>query len=94
MAARFAASGMGGNPTLNARYFIPSWEDQIPVLGGQYSHRSFDTGRFAGKARDLRQSRGPPRPARLRRPRRGHPARRSLDAGRVFEREKFKSTRG
>jgi outer membrane protein assembly factor BamA len=49
IAARFAASGMGGTPTLNARYIIPAWEDQISVLGGQYSHRSFDTGRFAGK---------------------------------------------
>jgi outer membrane protein assembly factor BamA len=49
IAARLAASGMGGTPTLNARYIIPAWEDQISVLGGQYSHRSFDTGRFAGK---------------------------------------------
>jgi outer membrane protein assembly factor BamA len=49
IAARLAASGIGGGPTLNARYVIPAWEDQIPVLGGQYSHRSFDTGRFAGK---------------------------------------------
>lgn len=49
VAARLGASGMSRNPTLNARYFIPSWENQIPVLGGQYSHRSFDTGRFAGK---------------------------------------------
>jgi hypothetical protein len=49
IAARFGASGMGGSPTLNARYLIPAWEDQISVLGGQYSHRSFDTGRFAGK---------------------------------------------
>ncbi len=48
-AARLAASGMGGDPTLNARYYLPAWENQIPVLGGQYSHRSFDTGRFAGK---------------------------------------------
>jgi hypothetical protein len=48
IAARLAASGMGGTPTLNARYIIPAWEDQISVLGGQYSHRSFDTGRFAG----------------------------------------------
>jgi outer membrane protein assembly factor BamA len=47
-AARLAASGIGGDPTLNARLYIPSWENQIPVLGGQYSHRSFDTGRFAG----------------------------------------------
>ena len=49
IAARFAASGISGSPTLNARYIIPAWEDQIPVLGGQLSHRSFDTGRFAGK---------------------------------------------
>ncbi|MEO8089158.1 MAG: BamA/TamA family outer membrane protein [Gemmatimonadales bacterium] len=49
VAARLAASGMGGAPTLNARLYIPSWENQIPVLGGQYSHRSFDSGRFAGK---------------------------------------------
>jgi outer membrane protein assembly factor BamA len=49
LAGRLAASGMGGNPTLNARFYLPTWENQIPVLGGQYSHRSFDTGRFAGK---------------------------------------------
>ena len=49
IAARLAASGIGGTPTLNARYIIPAWEDQISVLGGPYSHRSFDTGRFAGK---------------------------------------------
>jgi hypothetical protein len=49
VAARFVASGIAGTPTLNARYTIPAWEDQISVLGGQYSHRSFDAGRFAGK---------------------------------------------
>jgi outer membrane protein assembly factor BamA len=49
VAARLTASGMGGDPTLNARFYVPAWENQIPVLGGQYSHRSFDTGRFAGK---------------------------------------------
>jgi outer membrane protein assembly factor BamA len=49
IAARFAASGMGGSPTLDARFTIPGWEKEINVLGGQYSHRSFDTGRYAGK---------------------------------------------
>lgn len=49
IAARFGASGMGGTPTLDARFTLPAWEKEIPVLGGQYSHRSFDTGRFAGK---------------------------------------------
>jgi outer membrane protein assembly factor BamA len=49
IAARLGASALSDSATLNARYHIPSWENQIPVLGGQYSHRSFDTGRFAGK---------------------------------------------
>jgi outer membrane protein assembly factor BamA len=49
VAARLAASGMGGTPSLDARYSIPAWEREIPVLGGQYSHRSLDTGRLAGK---------------------------------------------
>ncbi|MGH7510296.1 MAG: BamA/TamA family outer membrane protein [Gemmatimonadales bacterium] len=49
VATRLVASGMGGGPTLDARFTIPGWEKEIPVLGGQYSHRSFDTGRFAGR---------------------------------------------
>ncbi len=49
VAARIVASGMGGTPSLSARYLIPAWNDDVPVLGGEYSHRSFDTGRFAGE---------------------------------------------
>jgi outer membrane protein assembly factor BamA len=49
VAARLAASGTGGSPTLDALYTIPGWEKEIPVLGGQYSHRSLDTGRLAGR---------------------------------------------
>ena len=49
VAARLAASGMGGTPTLDARYMIPGWEKEILVLGGQYSHRSLDNGRLAGR---------------------------------------------
>jgi outer membrane protein assembly factor BamA len=49
IAARLAASGMGGSPTLDARYTIPGWDKEIQVLGGQYSHRSLDTGRLAGR---------------------------------------------
>ena len=49
VAARVVASGMGGTPSLNARFTLPAWNDEVPVLGGEYSHRSFDTGRFAGK---------------------------------------------
>jgi Omp85 superfamily domain len=48
LAARLAASGIDGTPPLDALYIIPGWEKEIAVLGGQYSHRSFDTGRFAG----------------------------------------------
>jgi outer membrane protein assembly factor BamA len=49
VAARLAGSGMGGHPTLNSRFAIPGWEHSVPVLGGEYSHRSFDTGRFTGR---------------------------------------------
>lgn len=49
VAARVAGSGMGGTPTLNARFSLPGWEQSVPVLGGEYSHRSLDTGRLTGK---------------------------------------------
>jgi len=49
VAARIVGSGMGGSPTLYARFDLPTWNDQVPILGGEYSHRSFDTGRFAGR---------------------------------------------
>jgi outer membrane protein assembly factor BamA len=49
VAARLAGSGMGGHPTLNSRFAIPGWEHPVPALGGEYSHRSFDTGRFTGR---------------------------------------------
>lgn len=91
VAARLGASGLGGDPTLNARFYVPSWENQIPVLGGQYSHRSFDTGRFAGKhvifgnlevRHDLLPFGDLGAVTLLA----------FLDAGRVFERESFKLT--
>lgn len=49
LAARLAGSGMGGRPTLEARFVIPAWEHPIPVLGAQYSHRALDAGRLAGR---------------------------------------------
>jgi outer membrane protein assembly factor BamA len=49
VALRLAGSGMGGRPTLNARFTLPGWEYPVPVLGGEYSHRSLDTGRLSGK---------------------------------------------
>jgi outer membrane protein assembly factor BamA len=49
LAARLAGSGMGGRPTLNARFTIPAWDRPIAVLGGELSHRALDTGRLAGR---------------------------------------------
>ena len=49
VAVRLAGSGMGGSPTLNARFDLPAWEDQVSVLGGEQSHRALDTGRLAGR---------------------------------------------
>jgi outer membrane protein assembly factor BamA len=49
VAARLAGSGMGGTPPLDARFMLPGWEQQVPVLGGQYSHRGLDTGRLTGR---------------------------------------------
>jgi Omp85 superfamily domain len=46
VAARLGGSGTGGSPTLYDRASIPAWDQEIPVLGGENSHRSFDTGRF------------------------------------------------
>jgi hypothetical protein len=48
VAARLGGSGTGGTPTLYARASVPAWDREVPVLGGEYSHRSFDTGRFVG----------------------------------------------
>jgi outer membrane protein assembly factor BamA len=49
LAARLAGSGMGGTPSLDSRFAIPSWEAPIPVLGGQYSNRGLDFGRLTGR---------------------------------------------
>jgi outer membrane protein assembly factor BamA len=48
VAARLAGSGMGGTPTLDARFNLPGWEREVPVLGGEYSHRGLDYGRLTG----------------------------------------------
>lgn len=49
IAARIAGSGMGGAPTLDARFTLPGWEQAVPVLGGEYSHRGLDYGRLTGR---------------------------------------------
>jgi len=48
LAGRLAGSGMGGTPPLDTRFSIPGWEREVPVLGGQYSHRGLDFGRLTG----------------------------------------------
>jgi len=48
LAGRLAGSGMGGTPPLDARFSLPGWEREVPVLGGQYSHRGLDFGRLTG----------------------------------------------
>jgi outer membrane protein assembly factor BamA len=49
LAARIAGSGMGGTPSLDARFALPGWEREVPVLGGEYSHRALDYGRLTGR---------------------------------------------
>ena len=48
IAGRLGGSGTEGTPTLYARASVPAWDREVPVLGGENSHRSFDTGRFLG----------------------------------------------
>jgi outer membrane protein assembly factor BamA len=91
LAARLAGSGMGGTPTLDARFTLPGWEKPVPVLGGEYSHRSLDFGRLTGRGTlfgnfEVRHdllSLGDLGAVTLLA---------FLDAGRVFEQESFKLT--
>ena len=48
LAARIAGSQLYGAPTLDARFIIPGWERPVLVLGGNFSHRGLDLPRFAG----------------------------------------------
>ncbi len=49
LAARVAGSQLYGAPTLDARFIIPGWERPVLVLGGNFSHRGLDLPRFAGQ---------------------------------------------
>ena len=49
LAARLAGAGMGGTSSLDARFTLPGWEKEVPVLGGEYSHRGIDYGRLTGR---------------------------------------------
>ena len=48
LAVRLAGSQLYGAPTLDARFIIPGWERPVLVLGGNFSHRGLDLPRFAG----------------------------------------------
>ena len=48
-AARVAGSGLSSEAPLNARYEMPVWEGEIPVLGGTNSNRGLAFQRLAGK---------------------------------------------
>ena len=49
LAGRLAGAGMGGTSSLDARFALPGWEKEVPVLGGQFSHRGLDYGRLTGR---------------------------------------------
>jgi Omp85 superfamily domain len=49
LAARVLGRWLGDGAPLDARYGVPAWERTISVVGGPESHRSFVSGRFAGR---------------------------------------------
>lgn len=49
LGARIAGSGTTGTPPLHASFELPMWERTITVLGGEDTHRGYDSGRFAGE---------------------------------------------
>ena len=48
VAGRLGGAGSGGTATLYSRASVPTWDREVPVLGGENSHRAFDTGRYLG----------------------------------------------
>jgi hypothetical protein len=48
-ALRVAGSTMSKRAPLNARYEMPGWENDVPVLGGTYSNRGIAFQRLAGR---------------------------------------------
>jgi hypothetical protein len=48
LAARLGGRSMSSDAPLTARFGIPAWEREVPMLGGPGSHRSLAVGRFAG----------------------------------------------
>lgn len=50
LALRMAGSAMSQGASLNARYEMPAWETDVPVLGGTYSNRGLVFQRLAGRS--------------------------------------------
>lgn len=48
VAARLAASNLGGTPPLDARFVLPTYDQELTVYGGPESNRGLDAGRYAG----------------------------------------------
>jgi outer membrane protein assembly factor BamA len=89
--ARVNGAGTSGTPPLHARFELPMWERNITVLGGEDTHRAYDSGRFAGDGVffgtvEIRHN--PLDLATLG----AISAVAFVDAGRVFENEDFKVT--
>lgn len=49
IAARVLGSATGGTPPLHSRFELPMWENTITIFGGTNTHRAYDDGRFAGE---------------------------------------------
>jgi outer membrane protein assembly factor BamA len=49
IAARIAGSSLSRKAPLNARFEVPVWEGEVPVLGGSYSNRGLLFQRLAGR---------------------------------------------
>jgi hypothetical protein len=89
-AIRVGGSGIFGTPTLDARFVLPTWGDEIAILGGRESFRGLRNQRLAGEhvlflnaevRQDLFQFLG-----------RSIGVIGFVDAGRVFEDEAFRLT--
>lgn len=48
LAARAIGADLGGEPTLDARATLPTWEGELTALGGRESFRGADTPRWLG----------------------------------------------
>ncbi len=92
LSARIGGSGTSGNPSFGARYEIPSWESQpVSALGGVRTNRSLVEGRYGG--RDVLLASGEIRHDLINAGDFGAITLIAfVDAGRVFEDEKFKLT--